>query len=60
MRDPTANDDLSGPTAPIDEVVRDVVSLVADNPKPVRVMDNDRMVGIVDRVAVLRADEARS
>ena len=60
MRDATASDDLSGPTAPVDEVVRDVVSLVADNPKPVRVMDGDRMVGVVDRVAVLRADGGRS
>ncbi len=56
MRDPNADDDLSGPTAPVDEVVRDVVALVADNPKPVRVMDGGRMVGVIDRVAVLRAD----
>ncbi|MDQ3660489.1 MAG: betaine/proline/choline family ABC transporter ATP-binding protein [Actinomycetota bacterium] len=60
MRDPVSSDDLSGPTAPVNEVVRDVVSLVADSPKPVRVMDGDQMVGVVDRVAVLRADGGRS
>jgi glycine betaine/proline transport system ATP-binding protein len=60
MREPTAEDDLSGPTAAVDQVVRDVVALVADNPKPIRVMDGKTMVGVVDRVAVLRADAGGS
>jgi glycine betaine/proline transport system ATP-binding protein len=60
MRDATAEDDLSGPSAEVDEVVRDVVALVADNPKPIRVMDGETMVGVVDRVAVLRADASES
>src|SRR5215210_3787682 len=38
MRDPAADDDMTGPEAPLTEVVRDVVALVTESEKPVRVI----------------------
>jgi glycine betaine/proline transport system ATP-binding protein len=57
MRPPEAADDLSGPQAPVDTPVRQVVGLVTQSEKPVRVIDDGTMVGVVDRLAVLRAIE---
>src|SRR3712207_2839648 len=46
MREPTGDDDMTGPEAPVTEVVRDVVGLVTESEKPVRVTDDGRVVGV--------------
>jgi glycine betaine/proline transport system ATP-binding protein len=60
MREPAGGDDMTGPEAAVSDVVRDVVPLVTETDKPVRVVDDGRVVGVVDRIAVLRAIEGRA
>ncbi|MDQ3538605.1 MAG: glycine betaine/L-proline ABC transporter ATP-binding protein [Actinomycetota bacterium] len=44
-----------GPTAPADTVVHDLIPLVAGDEGPVRILDGERVVGTVDRAAVMAA-----
>jgi glycine betaine/proline transport system ATP-binding protein len=59
MRDPEPGDDMTGPQASVDTVVRDAVTQVSETDKPIRVLDGERVVGVVDRIAVLRAIEGK-
>ena len=57
MRPLERGDELrgGGPTLDATTTVRAAVSVLAANESPVRVVEDDAVVGIVDRVAVLRA-----
>jgi glycine betaine/proline transport system ATP-binding protein len=53
MRDASGTDD--GPRIPVTTTVRDVVPMLAGNDRPILATEGDRVVGVVDREAVLRA-----
>jgi glycine betaine/proline transport system ATP-binding protein len=53
MRDATDADD--GPRVPVTTTVRDVVPMLAGSDRPILAAEGDRVVGVVDRDAVLRA-----
>jgi glycine betaine/proline transport system ATP-binding protein len=55
MRDPSPDDALDGPTFPADTVIRSAVHVAAATDKPIRVMDGDQLVGVVDRRQILIA-----
>ncbi len=44
-----------GPTAPADTVVHELIPLVAGDARPVRIVDGERVIGTVDRAAVMAA-----
>jgi glycine betaine/proline transport system ATP-binding protein len=54
MREP-APDELDGPQVDVRTTVRDAVPMLAASEKPVCAVDEGRVVGVVDRVAVLTA-----
>ena len=53
MRDPVDGEALDGPAVPPGTIIQDVVPLVAGDDRPVRVVDNDELVGVVGRREVL-------
>jgi glycine betaine/proline transport system ATP-binding protein len=55
MRDPEPGDATDGPELPVTTTLKDAVPVVASTEQPVRAVKDGRVVGIVDRVAVLRA-----
>jgi glycine betaine/proline transport system ATP-binding protein len=55
MRDPAPGEENAGPELPVGTKVKDAVPVVAATDGPVRAMEDGRVVGIVDREAVLRA-----
>ena len=55
MRDPEPDEVLDGPRLPVSTTVRDAVPVLAESERPVLAVDDGRVVGVVDRVAVLRA-----
>jgi glycine betaine/proline transport system ATP-binding protein len=55
MRDPTPDDALDGPSFPATTVIRAAVHVAASTDKPIRVLDGDRLAGVVDRVQILTA-----
>ncbi|WP_067969592.1 quaternary amine ABC transporter ATP-binding protein [Nocardiopsis trehalosi] len=55
MRPPRPDEPLDGPAAAPRTVVRDVVPLLSNSTAPVRVVDGDRLLGVVGREDVLRA-----
>jgi glycine betaine/proline transport system ATP-binding protein len=55
MRDPRPGEDTSGAELDVSTTVRDAVAVVAATEGPVRAVDGDKVVGVVDRVAVLEA-----
>ena len=55
MRDPEPGDATDGPELPVTTTLKDAVPVVASTDKPVRAVQDGKVVGIVDRVAVLRA-----
>ena len=55
MRDATPDDDLDGPSFPADTVIRAAVHVAAATDKPIRVLDGDRLIGVVDRGQILTA-----
>ena len=55
MRPPRAYDDMTGAAVPVEMVVRDAVPMVAASDRPLRAVADGKVVGIVDRVAVLNA-----
>jgi glycine betaine/proline transport system ATP-binding protein len=55
MRDPTPDDAMDGPTFPSDTVIRSAVHVAAATDKPIRVMEGDTVVGVVDRLQILIA-----
>jgi glycine betaine/proline transport system ATP-binding protein len=55
MRDPEPDEALDGPQLPVETVVKDAVPALAGSERPVVATDGDRVVGVVDRVRVLRS-----
>jgi glycine betaine/proline transport system ATP-binding protein len=55
MRDPGPNDPTDGPQLAVTTTMRKALPVIAATEKPVCCMENGRMIGIVDRTAVLRA-----
>src|SRR5829696_5827794 len=55
MRDPAPGDSSDGPELPVTTTLKDAVPVVAETEQPIRAVKDGRVVGIVDRVAVLRA-----
>jgi glycine betaine/proline transport system ATP-binding protein len=53
MRAPKPDDRLDGPVFPADTVIRSVIHSAVDSDRPIRVMEGDRLVGVVDRVQIL-------
>jgi len=54
MRDPRPDDSTEGPVMSADTIVRQAAQAALASDHPVRVMDGDRLVGIVDDDAILR------
>ena len=54
MRDPGPGE-TDGPALPVGTTVRDAVPIIAGSDQPVRAVDNGKVVGVVDRIAVLNA-----
>ncbi|MEO8228467.1 MAG: glycine betaine/L-proline ABC transporter ATP-binding protein [Chloroflexota bacterium] len=55
MRDLGPDDPADGPRFPADTIIRDAVHVAAASDKPIRVMDGERLLGVVDRVQILTA-----
>jgi glycine betaine/proline transport system ATP-binding protein len=55
MRDPAPGEAMDGPELPVTTTLKDAVPVVASTEQPVRAVKDGRVVGVVDRVAVLRA-----
>jgi len=55
MRALEPDEQRGGPTLEVTTTVRDAVPVLAASEIPVRVVEGGEVVGIVDRVAVLRA-----
>jgi glycine betaine/proline transport system ATP-binding protein len=55
MREPRPGEAEDGPALDVSTTVRDAVPTLAGTEKPVRAMEDGRVVGVVDRVAVLTA-----
>jgi glycine betaine/proline transport system ATP-binding protein len=55
MRDPGPAERLDGPRLDLQTTIRDAVPVLASTDLPVLAMDGDRVAGVVDRVAVLKA-----
>jgi glycine betaine/proline transport system ATP-binding protein len=53
MRPATAADPVDGPVFPSDAVIRTAVHAAAATEKPIRVVDDGKLVGVVDRSAIL-------
>ena len=54
MRDAREDDDLEGPTLPVDTLVQEAARAVLASDRPVRVVDGDRVVGVVTDEEILR------
>jgi glycine betaine/proline transport system ATP-binding protein len=55
MRPPRDGEAVDAPRVPVTTTVRDIVPRLAGSDSPVLATDGDRVVGVVDREAVLRA-----
>ena len=55
MRDPAPDEVLDGPRLPVGTVVKDAVPALAGSERPVVAVDDGQVVGVVDRVRVLRS-----
>ncbi len=55
MRDPKPGEADSGPELPVTTTLKEALPLVASTEQPVRAMKDGRVVGVVDRVSILRA-----
>jgi glycine betaine/proline transport system ATP-binding protein len=55
MRAPAPDEDTDGPRLEVATTVRDAVPLLAASEKPICAVENGRVVGVVDRNAVLQA-----
>jgi len=51
----TPEDDLTGPAFPSTAIIRTVVHAASATDKPIRVVDDGQLVGIVDKVQILNA-----
>jgi glycine betaine/proline transport system ATP-binding protein len=55
MREPLPGEELDGPRLDVGTIVRDAVPVLAASEKPVVALRDGEVVGVVDRVAVLKA-----
>jgi glycine betaine/proline transport system ATP-binding protein len=55
MRDPQPGETSEGPELPVTTTMQNAVPLVASTDQPVRAVQDGKVVGIVDREAILRA-----
>jgi glycine betaine/proline transport system ATP-binding protein len=55
MREPQNGEASDGPTLDVRTTVRDAVAVIAASEKPVRAVEDGRVVGVVDRLMVLEA-----
>jgi len=55
MRPATADDPVDGPVFPSTAVIRTVVHAAASTEKPIRVVDDGKLVGVVDRAQILES-----
>ncbi len=55
MREPRDDDPADGPELPPDTVIRAAVHVASATESPIRVVDEGRLVGVVDRVQILAA-----
>ena len=55
MRPPAASDPVDGPTFPATTIIRDCLHAAASTEKPIRVVDGDTLVGVVDRAQILES-----
>ena len=55
MRPPTATDPVDGPTFAATTIIRDCLHAAASTEKPIRVVDGDTLVGVVDRAQILES-----
>jgi len=55
MRDPQPGETTEGPELPVETTMQKAVPLVASTDQPVRAVKDGKVVGIVDREAILRA-----
>ena len=53
MRPATADDPVDGPVFPSTAVIRTVIHAAARSEKPIRVVDDGKLVGVVDRAHIL-------
>jgi glycine betaine/proline transport system ATP-binding protein len=47
--------ETDGPSLPVDTTVRHAVPVIVGSDRPVQAVDNGKVVGVVDRTAVLKA-----
>ncbi|MFC4013110.1 glycine betaine/L-proline ABC transporter ATP-binding protein [Nonomuraea purpurea] len=52
-RDPEPGEPLDGPALPVTTVVKDAIGLASASSRPIRVVDGEELVGVVDRVDLL-------
>jgi glycine betaine/proline transport system ATP-binding protein len=55
MRSPVDGERLDAPRVPVTTTVREIVPRLASSEQPLLATEGDRVVGVVDREAVLRA-----
>jgi len=60
MREPKGEEASDGPALDVRTTVRDAVPVIAANEKPVRAVEDGRVVGVVDRMMVLETIAGRS
>jgi glycine betaine/proline transport system ATP-binding protein len=60
MRRPEGNEASDGPALDVRTTVRDAVPVIAANEKPVRAVEDGKVVGVVDRMMVLKTIAGRS
>jgi glycine betaine/proline transport system ATP-binding protein len=55
MRPATADDPVDGPIFRSDAVIRTALHAAASTEKPIRVIDDGQLLGVVDRAAILES-----
>jgi glycine betaine/proline transport system ATP-binding protein len=55
MRAPTPEDPLDGPEFPATTIIRDALHVAASTEKPIRVIADGALAGVVDRPRILEA-----
>ena len=54
MREPRAGESLEGPALPVTTVVRQAARAAIASEHPIRVMDGDQLLGVVDEDDIMR------
>ena len=54
LRDPRPDEALDGPALPVDTIVRNAARAAISSHSPIRVMDGDRLLGVVDEDDIMR------